>query len=72
MFLIVHIYNNNIIIVNDDGSITAKVANPAVPDTLLEEIYTWRVERATDMDVITRLRQRTVPSGYSFHPWIPG
>ena len=24
------------------------------------------------MDVITRLRQRTVPAGHSFHTWCPG
>ena len=30
------------------------------------------MEGASDKDVITRLRQRTVPDGYSYHTWIPG
>ena len=58
--------------VNDNGSISAKAANPAVSNGLLQEIHTWREEGASDMDIITRLRQRTVPAGHSFRPWCPG
>ena len=46
--------------------------SPIVPASLLSEILSWRCEGATDMDVITRLRQRTVPTGYNPHPWKPG
>ena len=35
-------------------------------------IHSWRREGASDKDVIIRLRQRTVPDGYSYHTWIPG
>ena len=58
--------------VNKDGCIQAKTTNPAVPDELLWEIYRWRMEDATDVDIIIRLRQRTVPAGYCFHTWCPG
>lgn len=30
------------------------------------------MEGATDEDIICRLRQRTVPEGYSYHYWCPG
>lgn len=46
--------------------------NPTVSGKLLQEINSWRREGASDRDVITRLRQRTVPNGYSYHTWIPG
>lgn len=55
-----------------DGTLGAQISNPAVPQTVLSEILSWRSEGATDMDVITRLRQRTVPSGYDIHSWIQG
>ena len=58
--------------VNKDGGIQAKTTNPAVPDELLWEIHRWRMEDATDVDIITRLRQRTVPTGYCLHTWCPG
>ena len=41
--------------------------NPAVPQQLLLEL-----EGAMDVDVIARLRERTVPQGYKFHTWQPG
>ena len=46
--------------------------SPIVPASLLSEILSWRCEGAIDMDVITRLHQRTVPIGYNPHPWKPG
>ena len=46
--------------------------NPAVPQQLLLEILLWKLEGAMDVDVITRLRERTVPQGYKFHTWQPG
>lgn len=39
--------------VNKDGCIQAKTTNPAVPDELLWEIHRWRMEDATDVDIIT-------------------
>lgn len=53
----------------------AVIPNPAVTTVtteVLSEILLWRSEGATDVDVITRLRQRTVPSGFDIHPWIDG
>ena len=58
--------------VNSDGTITVKVHNPAVSVDLLKEILCWKAERCTDKDVIARLRQRTVPSGYQYTTWYPG
>jgi hypothetical protein len=46
--------------------------NPAVGAALLKEILLWKLEGCSNDDVITRLRQRTVPEGYTIHPWIAG
>lgn len=54
------------------GSVCAKRMNPGVSEELLRKIHSWRREGASDKDVIIRLRQRTVPDGYSYHTWIPG
>lgn len=56
----------------ENGSVYAKRKNPVVSEQLLREILSWKLEGMQDVDVITRLRQRTVPSGYSHHYWIPG
>lgn len=61
-----------IIIGMPNGDIEAVKYNEAVPDSVLSEIFLWRSEGATDMDVITRLRLRTVPSGFKPHPWSKG
>ena len=39
---------------------------------VLQEISTWKAEGASDMDVVTRLRLKTVPEGYKYHPWTKG
>jgi hypothetical protein len=62
----------NYLTVSKDGSVCAKRMNPGVSEKLLREIHSWRREGASDKDVIIRLRQRTVPDGYSYHTWIPG
>lgn len=69
-----HTHNLYIIIraVTKEGLISAKISNPAVSEDLLREIHMWRMEGTTDIDVITRLRQRTVPEGYTPHFWCPG
>lgn len=56
----------------EDGSLCAQKQNPAIPVNLLRDIFTWKAEGATEIDIITRLRQRTVPAGYAYHTWIPG
>lgn len=58
--------------VHPDGAIIADVNNPAVSTDLLKEILHWKVENCGDKDIITRLRQRTVPSGYQYTTWSPG
>lgn len=58
--------------VGTDGSINAQRKNAAVSEELLKEISSWRDEGATNEDVLTRLRQRTVPKGYTYHTWNPG
>ena len=55
-----------------DGSVVAKVPNVAVSSKLLEEMLVWNKEGAAIDDVIIRLRQRTVPTGYAIHNWQPG
>ncbi len=44
------------------GEVVAQVPNIAVPMDLLKEIRDWMDE---ELDVVTRLRQRTVPCGYT-------
>ena len=40
---------------------------------VLQEISTWKAEgAASDMDVVTRLRLKTVPEGYKYHLWTKG
>lgn len=39
---------------------------------VLQEIATWKAEGASDIDVVTRLRLKTVPEGYKYHPWTKG
>ena len=55
-----------------DGVIEAEVVNRAVPTSVLREISTWKEEGCTMVDVLTRLRNRTVPSGYAYHTWSEG
>ena len=38
-----------------------EVANPAISVEKLEEILTWKDEKCLMDDIVTRLRQRTVP-----------
>ena len=47
--------------VSKDGSIVAKKKNVVVTSELLKEIHGWKMEGARDIDIITRLRRRTVP-----------
>ena len=54
-------------VVTSDGHIVAQQQNPAVTKELLSEIWSWKMERATDTEIICRLRQQTVPTGYSYH-----
>lgn len=46
--------------------------NPAVSVEVLAEILKWKEKGATLTDIISRLRPRTVPRGYTFHTWRPG
>ena len=50
----------------------AEISNPAVTREILEEILYWKEEGCTQKDIITRLRNRTVPSGYKYHNWRAG
>ena len=60
----------DLLIDNEDGSITAENPNPAVP-VATKEIMDWKKSGATEDDIIGRLRIRTVPNGYPIHPWSP-
>ena len=61
-----------IIIGAADGTVQAKLPNPAVSTHLLMEIMKWKEEGAQEDDIITQLRPRTVPIGYTPTTWIPG
>lgn len=61
-----------ILAVLPDGTVTAKYHNPAVPVSVLDEIFQWINNGALMSDVIDRLRCRTVPPGYETHSWSPG
>ena len=52
-----------------DGSIVAEHQNPAVPPSLLYEIWKMRSEAVSVKDVIQLLRIRTVPAGNRFNTW---
>jgi len=55
-----------------EGKLVAEVANPAVSESLLEEIWYLRSCDMSWKDIIQRLRVRTVPSGYTFCTWHAG
>ena len=55
-----------------DGKVTAKVKNPAVTEEVLKSVYSWMMEGTIREDIIIRLRQKTVPSGNSYHYWSQG
>ena len=57
---------------DDTDTVTAQIPNPAVSVDLLKEIHLWIEESCSFTDIIEKLRQRTVPSGYDYHPWITG
>ena len=59
-------------VVSSDGVLKAVRENDIVPQHLLLEILVWRVEGASDEDVIVRLRLRTIPKGYTIHTLQPG
>lgn len=39
---------------------------------LLTEILHWKEEGCEEVDIVERLRRRTVPEGYEYHTWQPG
>lgn len=65
-------YNSTYIVACSGHEIKAEVPNPAVTTTLLKEIKEWTTEGAKLDDIVTRLRQRTVPTGYVIHNWDQG
>ena len=60
------------IIGNPDGSISAELPNPAVPEEVLEKIHRWKTRGLSDDHIIKNLRQETVPMGHIIHKWTPG
>ena len=55
-----------------NGHLIAQSPNPAVPYSLLAEIWKWMSEKTSLEDVVVRLRPRTVPNGYKYHTWKEG
>lgn len=63
----------NILTVSSNQLIFAKTPNPAVTSALLCEILLLKsVQCLTWDDVISRIRLRTVPAGYTPHAWKSG
>ena len=54
------------------GQRVASVQNRAVSQSLLIEIAAWRDLGTEWNDIISRLRPRTVSSGYVYTPWKAG
>lgn len=55
-----------------DGTLVAEDKNEVVPSSVLKEIWEWRQNGATHSDILSRLRLRTVPEGYTVSPWNSG
>ena len=55
-----------------NGHLIAQSPNPAVPYSLLAEIWKWMSEKTSLEDVVVRLQPRTVPNGYKYHTWKEG
>ena len=55
-----------------DGKLIGEYQNPAVTTCLLTEIWKWMQEGSSYVDVVCRLRQRTVPRGYQYQEWKKG
>ena len=53
----------------NDGNVVAEEPNPAVQTDVLTEILHLKEEKMSIEDVISRLRSRTVPPGYTYHTW---
>jgi len=54
-----------------DGKFVAEIPNPAVDETLLEEIWCMKSHGVCCSDIIHRLRIRTTPAGYTSSTWKP-
>ena len=50
----------------------AKKGHPGVNGELLGEILKWQKQGLDWKDILNRLRPRTVPPGYTYHPWKAG
>ena len=64
----ISMYHNNVI-GSGDGVVKALRSNPALTSEQLEEILVWKDEGCTMNDIVTRLRQRTVPKDFNPHTW---
>lgn len=65
-------YDHNLLLEYPNGKFVAHTANPAVTESLLQEIWCMRSHGVSWNDIIHRLRSSTVPSGYTFSTWKPG
>ena len=65
-------YPHDIITGLPDGSFVATNTKSVIGQEMLHQVYEWMSEGSSIKDVIVRLRQKTVPQGYSYHPWIAG
>ena len=54
------------------GKVVATNPHPSVNEDLLTEILYLKRQELEWKDILSRLRPRTVPSGYTYHPWKTG
>ena len=58
--------------VSSDGTIHGKVPNPAVPQEVLLQVRDGLRNGSSMNEIVDLLRAKTVPAGYTPHPWKPG
>ena len=66
------VYNITKLTEHPDGSVTAKLPNPAVTSGILQRIIEMRKDGMSHEEVVKKLRKETVPPGYTIHMWAPG
>lgn len=57
---------------NSDRTYSAENSESPLPCDILQEVFQWKKSGLSIEDIISRLRPRTVPAGYSFHKWKSG
>ena len=65
-------FKNYTLVELSDGTVRARHLNLAVPGCILLDIMGLMKSGVPFVEIIDRLRLKTVPPGYTPHPWTPG